>query len=83
MNICVFIESLLRNVTVMLRISIKCIFRDVLPSVEPGYLLNALPEEAPEHPEEWKKVIKDFNQNIMPGVSIIYKKKFLISIYKK
>lgn len=45
------------------------IFRHVLPSVEPGYLLNALPEDAPEHPEEWKDVLKDFNQNILPGVS--------------
>ncbi|XP_026329594.1 alpha-methyldopa hypersensitive protein-like [Hyposmocoma kahamanoa] len=43
--------------------------RDVLPSVEPGYLINALPEDAPEHPEEWKDVIKDFNEHILPGTT--------------
>ncbi|KAM3964696.1 3,4-dihydroxyphenylacetaldehyde synthase [Aphomia sociella] len=43
--------------------------RDVLPSVEPGYLLKALPENAPEEPEDWKDVIKDFNEFIMPGVT--------------
>lgn len=46
----------------------------MLPSVEPGYLVNALPEDAPEHPEEWKDVLKDFNQNIMPGVSMEFNK---------
>ncbi|XP_059060613.1 3,4-dihydroxyphenylacetaldehyde synthase-like [Achroia grisella] len=43
--------------------------RDVLPSVEPGYLLKALPEDAPEQPEEWSDVLKDFNETIMPGVT--------------
>ncbi|XP_004931016.1 3,4-dihydroxyphenylacetaldehyde synthase [Bombyx mori] len=42
---------------------------DVLPSVEPGYLLRALPESAPEQPEDWKDIMKDFNQSIMPGVT--------------
>lgn len=46
------------------------IFRDVLPSVEPGYLLKMLPENAPEQPEEWKDLIQDFNHAIMPGVSL-------------
>lgn len=44
-------------------------FSDVLPSVEPGYLLNELPEDAPEQPEDWKDILKDFNQAILPGVS--------------
>ncbi|KAI5641440.1 pyridoxal-dependent decarboxylase conserved domain-containing protein [Phthorimaea operculella] len=43
--------------------------RDVLPSVEPGYLLKLLPEEAPEEPEEWKDVLNDFTQSILPGVT--------------
>ncbi|CAB3230996.1 unnamed protein product [Arctia plantaginis] len=43
--------------------------RDVLPSVEPGYLLNELPENAPEQPEDWKDVLKDFNQAILPGIT--------------
>ncbi|KAI8433738.1 hypothetical protein MSG28_015722 [Choristoneura fumiferana] len=43
--------------------------RDVLPSVEPGYLLKLLPENAPEEPESWKDVLNDFSQSIMPGGS--------------
>ncbi|CAH1644884.1 unnamed protein product [Spodoptera littoralis] len=42
---------------------------DVLPSVEPGYLINALPQDAPEHPEAWQDILKDFNQTIMPGIT--------------
>ncbi|KAF9415602.1 hypothetical protein HW555_006810 [Spodoptera exigua] len=42
---------------------------DVLPSVEPGYLINALPQDAPEQPEDWKDILKDFNQTIMPGIT--------------
>ncbi|XP_028159206.1 3,4-dihydroxyphenylacetaldehyde synthase-like, partial [Ostrinia furnacalis] len=41
--------------------------RDVLPSIEPGYLIDILPENAPEEPGDWRDVIKDFNQIIMPG----------------
>ncbi|XP_063358387.1 3,4-dihydroxyphenylacetaldehyde synthase [Cydia amplana] len=43
--------------------------RDVLPSVEPGYLLKMLPESAPEEPENWKDVLKDFNEAIIPGIT--------------
>ncbi|XP_011548130.2 aromatic-L-amino-acid decarboxylase-like [Plutella xylostella] len=43
--------------------------KDVLPSVEPGYLMKMLPENAPEEPESWKDVLQDFNQAIMPGVT--------------
>ncbi|XP_073941828.1 aromatic-L-amino-acid decarboxylase-like [Choristoneura fumiferana] len=43
--------------------------RDVLPSVEPGYLLKLLPENAPEEPESWKDVLNDFSQSIMPGIT--------------
>ncbi|XP_021184019.2 3,4-dihydroxyphenylacetaldehyde synthase [Helicoverpa armigera] len=43
--------------------------KDVLPSVEPGFLLNTLPEDAPEQPEQWQDVLKDFNQAIMPGIT--------------
>ncbi|XP_049867355.1 3,4-dihydroxyphenylacetaldehyde synthase-like [Pectinophora gossypiella] len=43
--------------------------RDVLPSVEPGYLLKVMPEEAPEEPEEWKNVLSDFTQDILPGIT--------------
>ncbi|KAG6452541.1 hypothetical protein O3G_MSEX007676 [Manduca sexta] len=43
--------------------------RDVLPSVDPGYLQKMLPEEPPEEPEHWKEIIKDFNDAIMPGIT--------------
>ncbi|KAL4708154.1 hypothetical protein ACJJTC_009933 [Scirpophaga incertulas] len=43
--------------------------RDVLPSVEPGYLVDVMPENAPEKPEDWKDIIQDFNQMILPGVT--------------
>lgn len=43
--------------------------RNVLPSVEPGYLLKLLPENAPEEPEDWKTVLNDFSEKIMPGVT--------------
>ncbi|KAL0894825.1 hypothetical protein ABMA27_013347 [Loxostege sticticalis] len=42
---------------------------EVLPSVEPGYLLDMQPENAPEEPGDWKDIIKDFNQTVMPGVT--------------
>ncbi|CAH0725878.1 unnamed protein product, partial [Brenthis ino] len=43
--------------------------RNVLPSVEPGYLMKMLPENAPEEPEDWKTLLKDFREAIMPGVT--------------
>lgn len=44
--------------------------RDVLPSVERGYLSKLLPEEAPHRAEKWQEVFKDVKQYIMPGVSL-------------
>lgn len=44
--------------------------RNVLPSVEPGYLIKLLPEEAPHKAEKWQEVLKDVEQYIMPGVSL-------------
>ncbi|XP_023936676.2 aromatic-L-amino-acid decarboxylase-like [Bicyclus anynana] len=43
--------------------------RQVVPSVEPGYLIKTAPEDAPEEPEKWENVLKDFNQTVMPGVT--------------
>lgn len=43
--------------------------RDVLPSVEPGYLLDLVPKEAPEKSEDWKTVMSDINRVIMPGIT--------------
>lgn len=41
----------------------------VLPSVEPGYLQDLLPMTAPEKPENWKDVMKDFLKQILPGIT--------------
>ena len=51
--------------------------RDVLPTVQPGYLPPLLPKEAPEKPESWRQVLNDVEKFIMPGVSILlyYNKK--------
>lgn len=43
--------------------------RSVLPDVEPGYLIKALPKQMPEKSEKWQEVLKDVEQYIMPGVS--------------
>ncbi|XP_032674114.1 aromatic-L-amino-acid decarboxylase-like [Odontomachus brunneus] len=43
--------------------------RDVLPSVEPGYLSKLLPEEAPHRAEKWQEVLKDVKQYIVPGMT--------------
>ncbi|XP_059620462.1 tyrosine decarboxylase [Phlebotomus argentipes] len=43
--------------------------RRVTPSVEPGYLKNLLPDEAPMYPEPWDQVMDDVEKKIMPGVT--------------
>lgn len=43
--------------------------RRVVPSIEPGYLRNCLPKEAPKKPESFEQVLKDIEQYIMPGVN--------------
>ena len=45
--------------------------RSVLPKVEPGYLSQMVPDEAPQKPESWKNVLKDVERVIMPGVIIL------------
>ncbi|XP_044753420.1 aromatic-L-amino-acid decarboxylase isoform X2 [Coccinella septempunctata] len=43
--------------------------RRVTPNIEPGYLKKLIPEEAPELPEQWKDIIEDIENKIMPGVT--------------
>lgn len=43
--------------------------RRVTPSVEPGYLRHLLPDEAPQHPENWDTIMGDVESKIMPGVT--------------
>ena len=51
--------------------------RRVLPTVEPGYVRQLIPDEAPENPETWEDVKKDIERVIMPGV----RKKYTASMY--
>lgn len=43
--------------------------RRVTPSVEPGYLRQLIPGEAPMKPESWEKIMEDVETKIMPGVT--------------
>lgn len=43
--------------------------RKVTPSVEPGYLRSLIPDEAPNMPEAWEKIMEDVESKIMPGVT--------------
>ncbi|XP_055639644.1 3,4-dihydroxyphenylacetaldehyde synthase [Toxorhynchites rutilus septentrionalis] len=43
--------------------------RDVLPSVEPGYLHDLLPKEIPEHGDHWKSIMEEFKRCILPGLT--------------
>lgn len=43
--------------------------RRVTPNIEPGYLRHMLPDEAPDEPEEWDKIMDDVDTAIMPGVT--------------
>ena len=43
--------------------------RDVLPSVEPGYLHDLLPGELQNEPEDWKTIMEDFKRCILPGLT--------------
>ncbi|KAB0795491.1 hypothetical protein PPYR_12330 [Photinus pyralis] len=41
----------------------------VTPNVEPGYLKELIPAEAPQEPEEWDNIMDDVDSKIMPGVT--------------
>ncbi len=41
----------------------------VKSQVEPGHIFNALPEHAPDEPENFKTVFQDFQQLILPGIT--------------
>ncbi|XP_066539964.1 aromatic-L-amino-acid decarboxylase [Hoplias malabaricus] len=43
--------------------------RQVYPEVEPGYLRNLIPEEAPYEPETYEELTKDIERVIMPGIT--------------
>lgn len=39
------------------------------PDVEPGYLRELLPKEAPQRGEKWEDIFRDFETKILPGVT--------------
>ncbi|KAJ3290958.1 hypothetical protein HDU79_002830 [Rhizoclosmatium sp. JEL0117] len=41
----------------------------VLSTVEPGYLRQLIPSEAPEEPEKWDDIQADIESKIMPGIT--------------
>uniref|UniRef100_A0A8D8ND27 Alpha-methyldopa hypersensitive protein n=1 Tax=Culex pipiens TaxID=7175 RepID=A0A8D8ND27_CULPI len=43
--------------------------REVLPSVEPGYLHEMIPSEIPEQGDHWKSIMEDFKRCILPGIT--------------
>ncbi|KAI5704308.1 hypothetical protein M8J75_003915 [Diaphorina citri] len=43
--------------------------RQVLPSVQPGYLASLVPGEMPEEGEDWRHIMRDMNTVIMPGIT--------------
>ncbi|XP_025833657.1 aromatic-L-amino-acid decarboxylase [Agrilus planipennis] len=43
--------------------------RDVIPSVEPGYMTKLVPEEAPTKGENWRAIMTDLEKVIMPGIT--------------
>ncbi|XP_043257922.1 aromatic-L-amino-acid decarboxylase-like [Colletes gigas] len=43
--------------------------KNVLPDVEPGYLSELIPKEAPQEAETWQEVLKDVERYIIPGVT--------------
>lgn len=43
--------------------------RDVVSTVEPGYLRGLLPSEAPQEGEPWADIHKDIEAKIMPGIT--------------
>ncbi|XP_054713370.1 aromatic-L-amino-acid decarboxylase-like [Uloborus diversus] len=43
--------------------------RSVLPDVQPGFMAELLPDEAPQESENWKEVIKDIERVVMPGMT--------------
>uniref|UniRef100_A0A1B6E7B5 Tyrosine decarboxylase n=1 Tax=Clastoptera arizonana TaxID=38151 RepID=A0A1B6E7B5_9HEMI len=43
--------------------------RRVTPDLKPGYLKPLLPPEAPQMPESFDEIMRDFNNKIMPGIT--------------
>jgi hypothetical protein len=46
--------------------------RRVVPTVEPGYLRELLPQEAPQDGEAWADIQKDIETKVLPGITHWY-----------
>ena len=44
--------------------------RRTVSAVQPGYMKDLIPSEAPVEPEAWEDVFKDIERVIMPGVRV-------------
>jgi aromatic-L-amino-acid decarboxylase len=44
--------------------------RPVLASVQPGVVADSLPAQGPDHPEEFARILDDFNETILPGSTL-------------
>lgn len=40
-----------------------------MAQVEPGFLAKSIPDQAPEHGEEWSSISKDYQNIILPGIT--------------
>ncbi|ROT63150.1 hypothetical protein C7M84_018975 [Penaeus vannamei] len=50
--------------------------RRVTPAIEPGYLKDLVPLEAPQKGEGWDDIMKDVEDKIMPGVKLSFSLSF-------
>lgn len=44
--------------------------RPVLPAVKPGEVAAALPSQGPDEPEQFSRILDDFNETILPGSTL-------------
>lgn len=43
--------------------------RPVVPAVQPGFLAESIADAAPEEPQEWDDIFRDFQNVILPGAT--------------
>ena len=43
--------------------------RDVLPDVQPGFLQDVIPSDAPENPQTFTEIMEDVEKHIIPGIT--------------
>ena len=44
-----------------------------MPTVQPGYIRQMIPDQAPEKGESWEAIFQDVERVIMPGVMLLFK----------